>query len=94
MPNLAELVRKLIFVISCLVNEDLPQLHEVMTENGQLNYNALQDVHAILTQRRRNDILEMLHETMAGKIIVKPKNYLDLPQIQFSDIFHFPRNQL
>ncbi|CAB4038847.1 Hypothetical predicted protein [Paramuricea clavata] len=66
MPTLAELVRRLIFVISCLVNEELPQLHEV-TEHGQLNYNnALQDVQALLTQRRRNDILEILHQTMAG----------------------------
>ena len=77
------------------MNEDLPQLQEVIIENDQLNYNALQDVQAILTRTRRNDILEIIHQTMAGKIIVKSnRNYLDLPQIQFSDIFHFSRNLL
>ena len=60
MANQRELERRLFLVIICRMNEDLP-------------CNALQDLEVFLIQRLRDDLLDIFYQTMAGKIIVKPK---------------------
>ena len=59
-------------MIHYLMNQYIPQLDDVITD-GLVNYTALRSVENILTQRRRDDVLEILHQTMAGKIIVEQK---------------------
>jgi hypothetical protein len=65
-------IGRLILVINCLVSENLPPLDHVIID-GHLNYNALQHVENILTQTRRDDVLEILQQTISGKIIVEQK---------------------
>ena len=67
------------------MNQYIPQLDDVITD-GLVNYTALRSVENILTQRRRDDVLEILHQTMAGKIIVEQKkNNLDSYSFQISN---------
>jgi hypothetical protein len=53
-------------MIHGLVNEDLPALDYVIID-GRLNRNALRQVENILTRLRREDVLEIIRQTMAGK---------------------------
>ena len=53
-------------VIHGLVNEDLPALDHVIFD-GRLNRNALRHVEINLTQLRREDVLEIIRQTLAGK---------------------------
>ncbi len=66
MPVTFQVIQKLIFVINCLLNENVQLLYDVII-NGYLNDNALQQLQDILTQKGRYDILEILHQTMTGK---------------------------
>jgi hypothetical protein len=68
-------IGRLILVINCLVSENLPPLDHVIID-GHLNYNALRHVENILTHTRRDDVLEILQQTVSGKIIVEPKKKL------------------
>ena len=73
-------IQELTSVIHYGMNEYLPQL-DVIIVDGYVNYAALQRVQDVLIERERYDILEVLHQTMTGKIIVEPKkNYLDSSQ--------------
>ncbi len=66
MPIPIQVIQKLILVINCLLNENVPLLYDVII-NSYLNDNALQQLQDILTRRGRYDILEILHQTMTGK---------------------------
>jgi hypothetical protein len=65
-----EVIQKFMFVINCLVEEDLPQLDQLVTINGHLNDNGIQQLENILLQTGRDDVLEILHETLAGELIM------------------------
>jgi hypothetical protein len=71
---------RLIPVIHYLMNGHFAPLDHVIID-GHVNYNALRSAENILTQKGRDDVLEIVHQTRAGKIIVEPeKNYSDSPQ--------------
>jgi hypothetical protein len=59
-------IRRLVLVIHSLVNEYLSALDHVII-NGRLNHNALRHVELSLTRLRRDDVLEIIRQTMAGK---------------------------
>jgi hypothetical protein len=61
-----EVLVRLMLMIHGLVNEDLPALDYVIID-GRLNRNALRHVEINLTQIRRDDVLEIIRQTMAGK---------------------------
>ena len=60
-----EILLRLVCVVSCLVH-DIPQIDQLV-ENGRLNDNILEHVQAVLGERHRDDVLEIVHQTMAGK---------------------------
>ena len=60
-----EVLLRLVCVVSCLVH-DIPQIDQLV-ENGRLNVNILQHVQTVLRERQRDDVLDIIHRTMAGK---------------------------
>jgi hypothetical protein len=70
------IIVKLILVINYLMNGHLPHLDDIIIED-RVNYTALQDVENILTQMRRDDVLEIVHQTRAGKEpkVIKSRNF-------------------
>ncbi len=68
----AEVIARLMFVLSCRVDDHVLRNVDEVIANGQINYDALQHVKDVLTETRRHDILQIFHQTLEGKIIVQP----------------------
>ncbi|CAB4017339.1 Hypothetical predicted protein [Paramuricea clavata] len=58
-------IRRLMFMTHGLVDDYLPSLDHVITD-GHLDNSALRHVENILTRIRRDDVLEIFQQTMAG----------------------------
>ena len=73
MPPL-EIIQSLIFVLRCLANNldgNLPDLLDQVIVNGQIDQNVLSDVESLLVQEQQRDGLQIMQETLRGKIELK-----------------------
>ncbi|CAB4031026.1 Hypothetical predicted protein [Paramuricea clavata] len=71
---------RLIHVIHYLMNGHFPPVDDIIID-GQVNNNALGSLRNILTQTRRDDVLELLYKTMAGDTSVLERHERNIHDI-------------
>ena len=61
-------LRKFQFVILCLnLGDEIPQINNLF-RNNHIDHIVLQQVEAVLTRTQRHGVLQLLRETLSGKI--------------------------